>query len=271
VKEGAWIDAKRKESISNYREGAANPGSRADGNRNLGSHRSLESVAGMHVVIGSASSFAGEETAVIAEAIDKIVASNGRIYEVRWDSTTGEVCVVDRGPAWSPLEDGATSHVGYASSESEAMEKAKAATYEMLSSFDKYVRGTTLGKSEVIAVHLLLEHILVRCLYAVLPKPDSLFRNRTLSFSLLISLCEALSVFDAGVADILRKVNALRNKCAHRLVFHPSATELEELYSSLWKISPTDPAAEEEEEADPWPLLWDLLERRAIELGATEI
>jgi hypothetical protein len=204
------------------------------------------------------------------KAIEKIVAGNGRIFEVRWDATTNEVFAIDCGPAWSPISDGAITHVGYASSETEAVRRSEAAVYEMLSTFDRYVKGTTLGKSEVIAVHLLLEHLLVRCLYAVLPKPDALFRNRTVSFSLLVSLCEAHCVFNSDLAEVLRKVNSLRNRCAHRLVFHPPDVELTSLYREVLKVGGVDPAPQDNE-GDPWPLICSLVERRAIELGATEI
>jgi hypothetical protein len=127
-----------------------------------------------------------------------------------------------------------------------------------------------LGKSQVIAVHLLVEHLLIRSLYSVLPNPDALFRDRTPSFSLLISLCEAHDVVSSDLADVLRTVNSLRNKCAHKLVFHPSDIELTQLAGILWKLASGDsgvPSAP----LDPWPILCSLLEKRAKDLGATQL
>jgi len=122
----------------------------------------------------------------------------------------------------------------------EAIQKCEAAAYEMLDSYDKYVMGTTMGKSLVISAHLLLEHLLVRCLQVVLPSPDALFRDRTISFSMLVSLCEAHRVIDSDLSRILRMVNGIRNKCAHKLVYHPSDSELGDMRNALRESHPNE-------------------------------
>jgi hypothetical protein len=202
---------------------------------------------------------------VTTTPIHRLVTNHGRVYDVYWYSATGDVHIT--GLPWSLTDAGETVYVGRVSSEGEAIKASEAAAYDRLSTFDKYVEGATLGKSEVIAVHLLVEHILIRCLYKVLPNPAPLFRGRTPSFSLLISLCEAHRIVSPDLAEILRTVNSLRNKCAHKLVFHPPDLELNQLLSSLREVSPNTP----NEQSDPWPLLCELLEKRANELGATDI
>jgi len=170
----------------------------------------------------------------------RIVASNGHVYEVHWTPDDEEVEMVHCGPSWAPATNGATTHVGRASTMAEAIQKCEAAAYEMLDSYDKYVMGTTMGKSLVISAHLLLEHLLVRCLQVVLPSPDALFRDRTISFSMLVSLCEAHRVIDSDLSRILRMVNGIRNKCAHKLVYHPSDSELGDMRNALRESHPNE-------------------------------
>ena len=205
---------------------------------------------------------------VISTPIQRLVTKHGCVYDVYWDSATGDVNIT--GLPWSQNDAGETVYVGRSSSEGEAIQASEAMAYDRLSTFDKYVGGATMGKYEVIAVHLLVEHFLIRCLYKVLPNPDPLFRSRTPSFSLLICLCEAHCIVSPDLAEILRVVNSLRNKCAHKLVFDPPDIALNQLLSSLRKVNPID-SDTLNEQSDPWPLLCELLEKRAKELGATDI
>ncbi len=138
----------------------------------------------------------------------------------------------------------------------------------MESNFDKYVMGQTIGKFSVISVHLWLEHLLAMSVRRVIPNPEPLFRDRGLSFSLLVSLCEAHQVIDASLADVVRKVNALRNKCAHQLTFNPREPDWLALRNAIEKVAP--PAAEPEDGADPLRRLADFVEAKAIAIGALE-
>lgn len=203
--------------------------------------------------------------------VQKIVPSDGHIYEVFWNSVNKDVHLVHCGPSWSPVTDRTTTYVGCASSKDGAVSKAEAAAYDILTGYDKYVMGTTLGKSHVISVHLYLEHLLVRCLHALIPNASALFRNRTVSFSLLISLCEAHNAFDSVLADVLRKVNAIRNKCAHNMVYNPSDSEVDPVYDALCSIQPPDSNEDKNDETDMWRYLCELIESKAKELGATDI
>jgi hypothetical protein len=198
----------------------------------------------------------------------RLVTRHGRVYDVLWDSVTGDVRMT--GLPGSLTDAGVSISVGRASSEDEAMRASEAAAYKRLSNFDKYVGGTTMGKSEVIAVHLLLEHLLIRCLHAVLPNPDPVFRGRPPSFFMLISLCEAHRVISGDLAEVLRAVNTLRNKCAHHMVFDPSDSDLEPLAERLRVIYTYERGAPDER-VDPWPLLCELVEERARAVGATDI
>jgi hypothetical protein len=86
-----------------------------------------------------------------------------------------------------------------------------------------------------------------------------------MGFAQLVSLCEAHNVIDKPVADIIRKVNALRNRCAHQLTFNPHWHELD---SAIEEIAPQ---SGEGEDKDGLRRLADLLERRALEIGATVV
>ncbi len=197
--------------------------------------------------------------------IQTIVApGSARVYEVHWDRDAHGLYVAET------RDDAPMLHVGTAYSQTEAVSMAEKAVYDMQSTFDKYVMGTTMGKHEVVAVHLLLEHLLVRALYAVLPQPEALFRNRMVPFSQLVSLCEALGIIGADLGGILRKVNALRNRCAHSLLFKPRDSDLTPLLRSLQQLAP-ERAPRSDEGHDPWRLLCEVLEDRALELGATDI
>lgn len=156
--------------------------------------------------------------------------------------------------------------------EAEAVSKCEAAAYDMLSSYDKYVMGTTVGNTLFVSVHLLLEHIMVRCLHAVIPNPNALFGSRTISFSMLVSLCEAHGVLDSDLSRILRMVNTIRNKCAHELAYNPSDSELRSVRDALRRRNPDEFAAEEEQEEDDClQMLCRVLEERATDRGATDV
>lgn len=201
----------------------------------------------------------------------RFFAGNSHVYEVHWTPDDEEVKMVDCGLAWAPVTNGETMHIGRASTMPEAIQKCEAAVYETLDPYDKYVMGATMGRSLVIHAHLLLEHLLVRCLHVVLPNPDALFRNRTVSFSMLVSLCEAHRAIDSDLSRILRIVNGIRNKCAHKLVYHLSDSELGDMRRALRKSHPDESQAAGDDEGDCLRSICKLLEERAAELGATDI
>lgn len=137
----------------------------------------------------------------------------------------------------------------------------------MESNYDKYVMGQTIGKFGVISVHLWIEHLLAQCVRVVVPNPEPLFRDRAAGFSLLVSLCEAHQVIDAPLADILRKVNALRNKCAHQLMFNPGEADWNEVHAATEKLAPDTCSLEGE---DPLRQLAELVEQKAVAIGAIQ-
>jgi len=135
----------------------------------------------------------------------------------------------------------------------------------MESNYDRYVMGQTMGKLHVVSVHLWLEHLLVECLKVVVPNAAPLFRDRGMGFAQLVSLCEAHEVVQRPLAEILRKVNALRNKCAHQLTFNPSDADWRALDQAIERVAPRTANGEEDYSLRR---LADLLERRAVEIGA---
>ncbi len=141
--------------------------------------------------------------------------------------------------------------------------------------FEKHVSRADGIIAHVVATHLWIEHLLIRSLAAVLPRPDAIFRRRPPSFAALVDLSEALEVVAPDFADVLRRVNALRNKFAHRISFEPEAEEIRALQKSLrdmkspFLISLVPPSKREMMIA--LASISGYLERRARELGAKDI
>jgi len=126
----------------------------------------------------------------------------------------------------------------------------------------------------VISNHLWLEHLMLRCLSVLLPKPEALFRER-LSFPLLVALCEAHGAFEADFGEVLRKVNTLRNRYAHRILFQPQDEEIRGLLRALtdmkqpFYMSLIEPS--EHEMGLALASISGYLERCAKQIGATDI
>jgi len=141
--------------------------------------------------------------------------------------------------------------------------------------FKKHVIDASPLITYIISNHLWLEHLLIRSLFAALPKPEALFQHGTPSFPMLVALCEAHSIIESDFAEVLRKVNALRNKFAHRLSFEPKEAEVEALLKALremntpFLVSFVPPS--EKEMMLALASISGYLERRAIEIGATEL
>lgn len=141
------------------------------------------------------------------------------------------------------------------------------ASWEPESNFDKFVMGQTMGKVHVVSVHLWLEYMLIACLKKVVPDPKPLFRDRGIGFALLVSLCEAHQIVDKPLAEVLRKINRLRNKCAHELHFEPSDGEWTELDREIELIVPDK---ENLQGVDSLRKMSDYVEGIAIRMGAIE-
>jgi len=74
----------------------------------------------------------------------------------------------------------------------------------------------------VVGVHLLAEAQLRSVLSASLEKPGALLSGQGPSFSILVNVCEAVGSIESDLARVLRALNSLRNKYAHRLSFEAS-------------------------------------------------
>ena len=101
------------------------------------------------------------------------------------------------------------------------------------SGFKKHVIDSNSIITYIISTHLWIEYLLTRCLETILPNPDALFTDRPPSFYLLVSLCEAHDIIAPDFANVLRKVNALRNKFAHQLNFEPQQQEVDAILKAL--------------------------------------
>jgi len=127
----------------------------------------------------------------------------------------------------------------------------------------------------LISTHLWLEYLLICCLEVVLPNPEVIFGSRNPPFRLLVDLCEAHRVLSADFANVLGKVNALRNKFAHRAMFEPKLEEIKGLIKALREME--DPflvssaLTDEHEMAIALTAISRYLEEIARDLGAENI
>ena len=135
----------------------------------------------------------------------------------------------------------------------------------MESNFDKYVMGQTMGKFHATSVHLWVEHLLALSIRRVIPNPEPLFGERNISFSLLVALCEAHRVIDLPLAEALRKLNSVRNKCAHQLMFNPSEQDWAVLSAAIDRVAPPP---ERGEDVGSLRRLAEFVEQKATALGA---
>ena len=104
-------------------------------------------------------------------------------------------------------------------------------------SFSETVLDANPFIAYMISNHLWLEHLMILCLQNVLPNPDAIFRSRGPTFALLVNLCEAHCIIEPDFANVLRKVNTLRNKVAHRMSFEPDLKDVEALLDALRKMN----------------------------------
>lgn len=138
------------------------------------------------------------------------------------------------------------------------------------SNLTRYINGQRMGKSYLLAGHLWIEHLLVRSLVAVLPRPEALFHARNPSFHLLVSLCEAHGIVEPQLAEALRLINAMRNRSAHQANYHPSDAEFAVVRKALEQTG-EDLAKFPDEWGEALEAAAELLERRARAVGATDI
>ena len=105
--------------------------------------------------------------------------------------------------------------------------------------FETDVTGASPLISYVLSAHLWLEHPLDQCLRIALPNPDAMFRGRALSFPTLVALAEAHSILEADFAEVLLRVNALRNKFA---IVSPSTRQAMRLKGTPARVARDDVA-----------------------------
>jgi hypothetical protein len=140
------------------------------------------------------------------------------------------------------------------------------------SNYERFVSSQKLRKLVVVYGHLWLEHLLLRMLHAVLPKPEAFFRERTPSFPTLVALCEALDVIDPSLGNALRRINTLRNKVAHQAGYDPSESDAQHLRKIATNVEGHDASLLAKDDWDaPIEAIAVLLEELARRHGATDL
>ncbi|MFZ2525674.1 MAG: hypothetical protein WAW87_10235 [Candidatus Ferrigenium altingense] len=99
--------------------------------------------------------------------------------------------------------------------------------------YTKYVLDSNPLLNDIISCHLLIENYLRREVAKELKAPDALLSDQGPSFSMLVNVAEALGVIEADLARVIRAVNTIRNRYAHRLGFEASHNQVEALLAAL--------------------------------------
>jgi hypothetical protein len=82
-------------------------------------------------------------------------------------------------------------------------------------------------KHYILMLHLYIEHLLERFITAKLKRTKGLLGKGGLGFEKKILLTQALGGLPGNLEDQVKKLNALRNNCAHQFRFKPSEAELD--------------------------------------------
>jgi hypothetical protein len=82
--------------------------------------------------------------------------------------------------------------------------------------------------AEIVSYHLMIEGLLERLLLKTLANPSVLDFDRIM-FSGKLEMVRAMGLMDQPIFNLLKKLNALRNKFAHQMGFYPTFEAIHEL------------------------------------------
>lgn len=95
--------------------------------------------------------------------------------------------------------------------------------------FEKSLEDVPDSLSVLLRTHLFIKQGLERIIRARLPKPEKFLKNGRFTFNQKLLLVECLEIFDEKTVQSIRKLNAIRNDCAHQLEARISRKVIEEL------------------------------------------
>lgn len=116
------------------------------------------------------------------------------------------------------------------------MKRVNTASTTPASSFKNNVLKANRDLTYVVSTHLFIESLLINWLSQVLPKPDKLFNDYRPTFQQIIALCQAHNLLSDDIASVLKKLNTLRNKFSHNLLYRPDDQIIDDFLSSLRKM-----------------------------------
>lgn len=90
-------------------------------------------------------------------------------------------------------------------------------------------------KLAILLSHLYVEHLLERLIKTHLQKTDDLFGQNGLSFARKLDLAAAFGSLPEDLINGIKKLNKIRNSCAHLFKYQPTQKEIEELGRTLGK------------------------------------
>lgn len=87
--------------------------------------------------------------------------------------------------------------------------------------FDNFFNQAYGQLGEILGYHLNLEGLLSIMIEHAVPNPEVLNLDR-MTFSQKVTLCRALGLISSQEYSVLRKLNRIRNRAAHRIGYYPS-------------------------------------------------
>ena len=103
----------------------------------------------------------------------------------------------------------------------------------MKSKYEQFFTAHNEHVAAVVTYHLSIEAVLGALIRRSMVHEDALER---LSFAQKLSLCRALGIIHLEVFELVKKMNALRNKLAHRLGYRISLEEVHALLLASDKV-----------------------------------
>lgn len=103
----------------------------------------------------------------------------------------------------------------------------------MTSDYAKYVRGSSPLLNDIVACHLLIENYLRREVARNLKAPRALLTDQGPPFSVLVNVSEAVGTLAPDLARVVRALNTVRNRYAHRLGYEVSRAQVDAFLEAL--------------------------------------
>lgn len=136
------------------------------------------------------------------------------------------------------------------------------------------VQGSADRVSKVLRLHALTEYYLDRLLALHLPNSEVVTCDSRFGYHHKRVLVESQRYLPAGVLESLKRLSALRNKCAHSLYPEISSADIEHMAEPIrteYELTLADHAADRMERDEMHAFAWALFSEITLRIGPLEI